>query len=229
MKPRRPTTSWMSSEADVRLAQLGPGLTQAILVRAVEHGQDYATEFSSNDPPVSKGITVWGKVHRSLRDDVVPFGWSRKDKRGFASVLSPDGLMEVVVGAGDSNTGIRSAIPQLRCSKGVMTIEAVGNAQRSFAHVDSAWSNHVPRQTWLLLYFYDDMADDLRAELSLPTSLGADGYVEDWEERIILSAIGHVKIGVQRADSDNLDTLDVKVEKRNKASQDDNEREAKSV
>jgi hypothetical protein len=40
------------------------------------------------------------------------------------------------------------------------------------------------RVTWLLLFYCDE--HELRAELSLPASMGHDGRPDAWKERIIL-------------------------------------------
>ena len=225
MKPRLIKT-WRPEEAPSRLSTMGSGLSPTTLWEAIEYGQDYASECGPNDPPVGKGIITWTKMHRYLRDRLLPHGWTKKNEKGYAATVSPDGSVEIAVGAGDSNTGVESQIVQLRSPKGVMTDLAIGHAQRSFADVDSEWDALRPHQTWLLLYYFDEFSDEVRGELSLPTSLSNDGYVTGWEERILLSASG-----AMRSDGggmDSLDQLDVQVDRKGQMTDDDNNREAES-
>jgi len=42
------------------------------------------------------------------------------------------------------------------------------------------------RATWVLLFHSD--GKEIRAELSLPNSIGDDGHINGWRERIILGA-----------------------------------------
>jgi hypothetical protein len=42
------------------------------------------------------------------------------------------------------------------------------------------------RVTWILLFYRDK--EEIRAELSLPDSIGDDGHIDHWRERIILGA-----------------------------------------
>jgi hypothetical protein len=44
-------------------------------------------------------------------------------------------------------------------------------------------------ETWVLLFHRDKLANELRAELSLPVSLDLLGQVDDWCERIYLNGI----------------------------------------
>jgi hypothetical protein len=69
---------------------------------------------------------------------------------------------------------------------------AIEDNKRSFAEYEPDFARFskapkvVPKQTWMLLYFIDDVADEVRSELSLPSSIDDDGYVLTWERRILL-------------------------------------------
>jgi hypothetical protein len=62
--------------------------------------------------------------------------------------------------------------------------------QRSFEFMDNpapivASTKVTGRATWLFLIYRDTKFGEMRYELSLPTSMGEDGHVDDWAERII--------------------------------------------
>jgi hypothetical protein len=51
-------------------------------------------------------------------------------------------------------------------------------------------------ETWLLLYHFTP--EEIRAELSLPAGITAAGFVDAWQERIILPAIDLTSAAAER-------------------------------
>ena len=78
--------------------------------------------------------------------------------------------------------------------------------QLSFEHLSPEWAN-LSRQTWILLYYSDNQSGELRVEMSLPVGMNQEGYVDEWQERIILPLRGEVDVN-----SEVDDEVDVPVE-----------------
>lgn len=169
------------------------GLKADWLRSAIEEGISPVLACTLNDPVQLPGILGWGKVTRALRDRLIPRGYTRLTVVGQASTVDPSGKYAIVVAAGDDKTGQRGHVnPANRSPKGLATRLAIQDNQLSFAEVDADFRRFskvpkvIPLQTWLLLYFIDDVADEVRCELSLPDSIGDDGYVLTWKTRILL-------------------------------------------
>ena len=182
----------------------GLSLDIGTIRQAVTFGQSYVAESTAHDPPSSVGIIAWGKTVRALRDSLVPQGWSAENRQNYALTVHPDGAWVIAVAAGNEQTGLSRGFPETRAPKGPLTSIAVSanNRQLSFAEVDEAWDP--TRQTWLLLYYFDEDRDQVRIELSLPVGMNADRYVNKWRERIILP-IEEPDIQVAEDDDDDFD------------------------
>ena len=74
------------------------------------------------------------------------------------------------------------------------------------------------RQTWFLLHYRDEYADQTRVELSLPAAMTADGFVVQWKERILLGAVGDGPVVARSVPDDsidpNADAIDIPVLKK---------------
>jgi hypothetical protein len=174
------------------------GVDEETLREAVEYGLRHAFSCTKHDPPNLPGIIAWGKGIRSLRDRLVPLGWAPDNSRNYATVVSP--------------------APSTRSTKGPATKAAVDRNQLSFADVVDAFpkpqETDEADQTWLLLHYVDEEAEEIRAELSLPVHMDGSGYVDTWLERIILEPIAHVPTPMEELDLG--EEIDVPVERRSK-------------
>ena len=116
-------------------------------------------------------------------------GWSRSDEGNFCTVVEP----------GARSPSLSRPVPNIRAvpvarrrrpsaGKGRSTAEAVHtNAQLYlFQEFAPAVPAEPDRATWVLLFHSD--GKEIRAELSLPDSIGDDGHINGWRERIILGA-----------------------------------------
>jgi len=133
---------------------------------------------------------------RGLREYLLPLGWERSDENNYSLVINPTGAIAIAVATGDDSTGCQEAEPSTKSSKGPSTVEVVFNNQQQFElpfvfpPVPAAarpTSEEDQRITWILLVHRSQ--NEVRCELSLPTSMSADGRVNGWRERIILRAI----------------------------------------
>lgn len=116
-------------------------------------------------------------------------GGSRSDEDNFCTVVEPGGAFAIAVASGSEHTGrIGAEMPRTKRRKGPSTAEAVHtNAQLYlFAEFAPAAAREPEGATWVLLFHSD--GKEIRAELSLPDSIGEDGHIDGWRERIILGA-----------------------------------------
>lgn len=180
-------------DVDGRLVQLG--LEEARLAEIVRRGYVAFASCTPNDPPLYPGFSAWATMVRGLREYLLP-EWERSDENNYSLVINPVGTVAIAVATGDDATGCPDTIPTTKSSKGPSTVDAVTSNQMQLelpyvfpplpaparpANLDER------RMTWILLVHRAQ--DEVRCELSLPTSMGADGRVDGWRERIILGAI----------------------------------------
>lgn len=181
--------------ADVadRLKELGLDLTT--LVDVVRQGHHVFISASPNDPPLAPGFSAWARMVRALREHLLPKGWARSDENNYSIVISPSDELVIAVATGDENTGRYGESPTTKSTKGPSTIEAVATNQQqlSLAFIPAIPAPARPieagkeRMTWILLVHRG--LGEVRCELSLPMSMGADGRIDAWRERILIGAI----------------------------------------
>lgn len=181
-------------EVQTRLAELG--IDPEALAQVIKRGYVAFTLCTVNDPPLFPGFAAWAQTVRALREYLVPQGWRRCDENNYSLVINPTEDMAIAVATGDECTGRVDAVPTTRSSKGPSTVEAVvaNQAQLTFAFdepeslvADESDEPVSERMTWLLLVHRGE--GEVRSELSLPLSIGTDGRIESWQERIILGSM----------------------------------------
>lgn len=175
-----------------RLSQLG--LNAERLGETVRRGYVAFISCTPNDPPLFPGFSAWAMMVRGLREYLLPEGWERSDENNYSLVINGTGTVAIAVATGDAATGLADEQPTTKSSKGPSTIEAVTSNQLTldliFPPVElpqPARPSDQQRTTWILLVHRSQ--GEVRCELSLPTSMGPDGRVDGWQERIILGAI----------------------------------------
>lgn len=185
---------FQTGDVQSRLAELG--LDADALAQVIKRGYVAFTLCTPNDPPLYPGFAAWAQTVRALREYLVPEGWDRCDENNYSLVINPAGTMAIAVATGDDGTGRVEAMPTTKSSKGPSTAEAViaNQAQLTFdfyvpetaapADGDVARDERI---TWMLLVHRG--TGEVRSELSLPMSMGADGRIESWQERIILGSM----------------------------------------
>ncbi|MFT3778360.1 MAG: hypothetical protein QM772_08835 [Ottowia sp.] len=177
-----------------RLGELG--LKAERLGETVRRGYVAFISCTPNDPPLFPGFSAWAMMVRGLREYLLPEGWERSDENNYSLVINSAGTVAIAVATGDAATGRAEEQPTTKSSKGPSTAEAVTSNQLTldliFPPVELPQASRPlgqdqQRTTWILLVHRSQ--GEVRCELSLPTSMGPDGRVDGWQERIILGVI----------------------------------------
>ncbi len=181
------------AEVSDRLALLG--LEEGAIAEVVKRGYVQFASCTPNHPPLYPGFSAWATMVCALRECLLP-AWERCDDNNYSLVVNAEGSVAIAVATGDSDTGRVDGEPTTKSSKGPATTEAVTSNQTQlelpliFPPVlvrACPADNAERRMTWILLAHR--AAGEVRCELSLPTSMGSDGRVDGWRERIILKSI----------------------------------------
>ncbi|WP_265706910.1 hypothetical protein [Verminephrobacter aporrectodeae] len=183
------------AEVDARLQQLGPALTQDLMLEANQRGYEARLEATIAHAPTAAGTLHWHAFVPALRLALKVQGWSTKDHKNCPLIISPDRSMAIVVMTGNSETGKEFGNPTNQADKGAVMDEAVQkNIQYQLfenAALSELQKGKGGTQLWVLLYHVDAGAKDareIRTELSLPSSFHKRKIV-GWAERIILRSI----------------------------------------
>ena len=196
-----------SAEVTARLNELG--LMREDLLEAIHFGSTYAAECTRHDPSSMAGTLLWGKTVRRIRDQLIPDGWDVSDKRNLPLTVHPSGRWAIGVASGDECTGIPDMTPATRYDRGLATRQAVSSNQLSFSTWSVDWAQEAAasaKQTWFLLHYRDDGADEIRVELALPAEMTPSGFVTQWKERIILGGVGNSSAVMPAALDDSIDS-----------------------
>lgn len=180
-----------------RLAEFG--LREDLFREAVRIGLGEASRTTLNDPVTAYGYTMWHWTVRHIREELTrDSAWERRDRRGFPTVARKGSAFAVGVSSGDSGVGREDQTPHTRNPKGSEVAALVSRNQlRLFDAVDESKIDEATRttlgllleQTWLLLYYIDQEAQEIRLELSLPIRMEESGPITSWQERIILAPV----------------------------------------
>jgi hypothetical protein len=191
------------------------GLKLEDLMAAIEGGVHASNSCTENDPASAKGFIAWSCTTRILREVLAPMGWNRCSKGGLESIVSPCGRIGIVVSSGCQNTGIETASPRTKYSKGTQTSSCLqNNCDQLFddSEVLNSHSYEKPAHlTYFLLHHRD--SNEVRVELSLPTSQSKSGHVQNWVERIILPSFSLETIPIVIQDFESKE-IEVKVTRR---------------
>lgn len=205
------------------------GLSSDPLREAIRAGHDEAARCTNNDVATRAGFLRWATPLRYLGDRYGPKGFRRERPGGFEVLRSPDGAFDIAIAPGSYGTGT-DQMPMTRIERGPMTGQAV-HGNRHQIRFDS---NVIPlgarelRQamargplTWLLLHFYDESADELRIELSVPVEFtrksGTDaerGIVTRFEPRLILPPVPLAEMAELADEDHDDDEINVPVDRR---------------
>ncbi len=180
-------------ECPSRLAELG--LDQDMLWQAVLRGQAAWANCTTNHPPLYRGVSAWAETTCALREIVLPLGWKRLDEGNLPLTANQTETLAITVATGDEDTGKQDGSPCTKSKKGPRTSIAVKQnelARTLFGDIrlrpeDLKKING--RMTWILLFYRDIAASEVRTELSLPTKMNVEDYVDGWVERIILGSM----------------------------------------
>jgi hypothetical protein len=179
-------------DVDSRLLELG--LTVNVLHEAIRIGEVHRRGCTLNDPLSVPGIVAWARTVRGLRELLLPDGWTRFDDHKIPLVRNPTKEIAIAVATGNAGTGNIDVVSKTKYPKGPATIAAVKQNvdQLAFEFYHDMTDTISQKQTsdcltWVLLF--SRCRDEIRCELSLPSKIGEDGRLENWDERIILPSI----------------------------------------
>jgi hypothetical protein len=179
---------------DVRSRLPELGLEEERLKDAVRRGQLAFLSCTPNHPPPFPGMSAWAETVCALREYLIPIGWQRFNDNNYALSIDPAGQVAIAVATGNDGTGRADATPSTNARKGPSTSDAVAANQLRFSFMDQLVTPRgrpvgagSGRQTWILLIHR--AIDEVRGELSLPISIGEDGHIDAWRERILLGSI----------------------------------------
>lgn len=211
---------FISAEAHSRLAELG--LEEEPILEIVRRGYVAFASCTPNDPPLYPGFSAWATMVRGLREYLLPV-WDRSDENNYSLVINEAGTTAIAVATGDDGTGRVDVTPTTKSSKGPSTADAVTMNQLQldlpfeFPPVQASARPTLAgnqRMTWILLVHR--AKTEVRCELSLPSSMGIDGRVDRWTERIILKSISTDPEGVS-VTPPQLDAPDIVVDVKRRA------------
>lgn len=179
-----------ANEISRRLDQLG--VKEAALREAVYQGHLQRTRLTLNHPTIYHGLNMWGEIVAALREQLRPMNWTRQEVGSYALTVHEEKGLAITVASGDEATGNSSAHPCNRSRKGRNTVEAIeANRQLElFEKLPPESQDEADgKQTWVLMHHTDTARGEIRLELSRPSSIGKDGKISEWAERIILTNI----------------------------------------
>lgn len=183
-----------SDPADVTLRLDQLSLTLEALREAIFQGHLHRVRLTPNHPSIFPGMEMWGWIVGSFRDQARPLGWSAHEKINFPLTVHSGLKLAVSVASGDASVGNLYAIPTNRSKKGKSTVDAIlQNCQLDmFADLipqPTEFSGLEGFETWILLHHTDRANNEIRFELSRPSSIDHSGKITEWSERILLGAI----------------------------------------
>jgi hypothetical protein len=191
----RPQHSQPQPEPEVAAKLREMGLVSDDLRDAVKDANAEALECTANDVGNRAGYVRWSSPMRRLGDQYAPKGFKRERPNNFELLVSPDRAFGLTTAPGDHNTGTEK-MPSTRIDRGPITGQAViGNRHQLRLDTMSAEFGETTMQIWLLLAYYDEAAEEVRLELSLPVEFfckpnSKRGVVTAFESpRLILPSI----------------------------------------
>jgi hypothetical protein len=210
--------SVLSGPIDVpnRLKQFG--LKEAILRLGVEQGQAEWANCTLNDPLMFRGLVLWARTLRSIRESMMPEDWTRLEDGGQSFVVNKSGTFAITAATGDRYTGVKGETPSTKSSKGPKTQLAIAQnalAWTLYGDIRTAEKQKADsRITWILLFYRDTETSEIRCELSLPARMNNEGQVDEWKERIILAAIPFGDGGARIKIDSPTPNIDINVQRR---------------
>ncbi len=165
------------------------GLTEELIAGAVAVGLAGRKSATPFHPPSYPGFNQWAETHRGLRERLVPLGWEADDSGGLSTVFNASKRIALTVATGTDRTGLPGLPePTTKYPRGPLTHAVIEtNQQLVLPNFPGVVDPETPRQTcvtWYLLF--QARHDEVRMEVSCPRSLGDDGRVDSWSERILL-------------------------------------------
>lgn len=198
------------SQGRGRLEELG--LTEDELRDAIVWSYGHVAQVTKHEPPNAKGVTLYNKLTRALRDTYVPKGWEADDGSNHCKLVNKRTSVAIVVASGDAFTGTGGAVePSTRSRKGKRTRDALGQLALDTGEPPRVPPKVVGQQMWVLLVYVDK--HEIRWELSLPVAVSKSGHIEHWVEEIVVEPIALADIVAVQGERPT-DEIDIDVRRR---------------
>jgi hypothetical protein len=195
MEPRRLNIPPLHVRAEIASRLAAMGLSEELLAEAVRYAYAEKDRCTGNDALAAGGFTVWTKLLRFLREQLIPQGWSKGGLPDLESVIHPSRSFQIVPSSGNWATGDADRMPATKYPKGRRTAEVIAdNGQFSLDIVGSTLEAKPEIKTFFLLTYEDEDKEEIRHELSIPTHMkiapnAKRGRIDEFGSRIILSPI----------------------------------------
>ncbi|MEG1767205.1 MAG: hypothetical protein RR311_01955 [Comamonas sp.] len=176
-----------------QLQELHPDLHAVLFKNAIRGGLGARNNVTEASAPTAAGVQQWLKTVEDLRTLLAARQWHIHQQQNCPFISSPDRSISIVVMTGNMETGKNGfEDPTNQAEKGAVAESFVQkNSQLELFNRDSfklAKENQKETQVWALLYHYDKGLNEVRFELSLPTSFDKKKITE-WGVRLILGSI----------------------------------------
>jgi hypothetical protein len=168
-----------------RLRELG--VEAENLSDSIKTGEAERRTCTRLDPLILGGVIAWGRTMRSLREQLIPKGWTPRDVFNLPLAVRPDGEFGITVATGSEHTGLRGPSPHTKYRKGV-AFPVTGDRQLSYLKPgDPLRAAELPDDVWVLLLARTE--NEIRYELSRPSHRNRNRTIGFNSERIILPPI----------------------------------------
>jgi hypothetical protein len=179
-----------------------PGLTEEVLLAALEAGHAIRANATALDAPTRGGSEAYFEQVVSLRRELLPHEWTYSNARNFCTVISPDGKHAIAIAQGTKGTGLVNGEPETARALGPTTAEKI---EINLAQLDLFESSNREAKeeplTWFLLSYRD--GGRVYSELSLPELRTESGIVYRWRQRWLLSELDPSGPRVRRRDGES--------------------------
>lgn len=154
------------------------------------------SEATSLHPKGFGGTNAWAQGTSAMRALLIPKGWRAEDPLGQPRVVSRDKKTSITLSSGNAFTGVADQIPQTRNDKGSQTASSVNfNARQGQlfpanpVNQESNVATPPGQVLWIFLYFIDLDNEEIRYELSQPTSMSDADKVSGWSTRLVFPSM----------------------------------------
>lgn len=195
----------VQDDSVVRLAQLG--IEQEDVHKAITSALYERRRTSKLHPVIDGGFRFWSQLVAALRGELIAkdLGWSSSRQNRMELIHNSKQGINLVITAGDKDTGKADGWPKTKNAKGEATMSIVNSnsetlelfpVESSLFSTDGLQLVAEPAadttQNYIVLYYYDSGNKEVRCEVSLPIGMSVvNGFarVNTWGERIILAPV----------------------------------------
>lgn len=148
-------------------------------------------QATQHDAINAAGSYAYFAVVRALRDVLCPKGWCLRREKNLEFTINPTNDVGIIVSSGNKDTGIHNGYPKTKNQKGKQTKGVIAHNQMLiWPELENKFE--IPT-TWILLFHFDTVKQEMRRELSLPIEMDfSELRVSGWNTRIILPPVSFI-------------------------------------